>query len=61
MSSCGNPRPAHPFPFVPADAKITANPMIAHTLALDDINKGFNMMHAGQSIRSVVVYWGDRK
>ncbi|SLN62903.1 S-(hydroxymethyl)glutathione dehydrogenase [Roseovarius gaetbuli] len=30
--------------------------MITHTLALDDINKGFKMMHAGESIRSVVVY-----
>jgi S-(hydroxymethyl)glutathione dehydrogenase/alcohol dehydrogenase len=46
---------------VPADAKITANTMIARTLALDDINKGFDIMHAGRSIRSVVVHWGDCK
>jgi len=25
-------------------------------LKLDDINKGFDLMHAGESIRSVVVY-----
>jgi S-(hydroxymethyl)glutathione dehydrogenase/alcohol dehydrogenase len=30
--------------------------MITHTLRLEDINKGFEMMHAGESIRSVVVY-----
>ena len=36
--------------------KIDIDPMITHTLALDDINKGFDLMHAGESIRSVVVY-----
>ncbi len=36
--------------------KIEIDPMITHTLALDDINKGFDLMHAGESIRSVVVY-----
>src|SRR5436190_1268472 len=30
--------------------------LITHTLKLDDINKGFDLMHAGESIRSVVVY-----
>ena len=30
--------------------------MITHTLRLEDINKGFEMMHSGESIRSVVVY-----
>ncbi|WP_026380157.1 S-(hydroxymethyl)glutathione dehydrogenase/class III alcohol dehydrogenase [Afifella pfennigii] len=38
------------------DGKIEIDPMITHTLALDEINKGFDLMHAGQSIRSVVVY-----
>ncbi|MEQ1784222.1 MAG: alcohol dehydrogenase, partial [Hyphomonadaceae bacterium] len=28
----------------------------AHTLKLEDINKGFDLMHAGESIRSVVVF-----
>jgi S-(hydroxymethyl)glutathione dehydrogenase / alcohol dehydrogenase len=36
--------------------KIQIDPMITHRLTLDDINKGFDLMHAGESIRSVVVY-----
>ncbi len=38
------------------EGKIEIDPMITHTLALDEINKGFDLMHAGESIRSVVVY-----
>ena len=38
------------------DGKIEIDPMITHTLPLEDINKGFDLMHAGKSIRSVVVY-----
>ena len=38
------------------DGKIQIDPMITHTLRLEDINKGFEMMHSGESIRSVVVY-----
>jgi S-(hydroxymethyl)glutathione dehydrogenase/alcohol dehydrogenase len=36
--------------------KIEIDPMITHTLTLDEINKGFDLMHEGKSIRSVVVY-----
>ncbi|MEM8825755.1 MAG: S-(hydroxymethyl)glutathione dehydrogenase/class III alcohol dehydrogenase [Pseudomonadota bacterium] len=36
--------------------QIEIDPMITHKLDLDDINKAFEMMHAGESIRSVVVY-----
>jgi S-(hydroxymethyl)glutathione dehydrogenase / alcohol dehydrogenase len=36
--------------------KIEIDPMITHTLKLADINKGFELMHKGESIRSVVVY-----
>jgi S-(hydroxymethyl)glutathione dehydrogenase/alcohol dehydrogenase len=36
--------------------KIEIDPMITHTLPLDDINRGFALMHSGESIRSVVVY-----
>jgi S-(hydroxymethyl)glutathione dehydrogenase/alcohol dehydrogenase len=36
--------------------KIAIDPMITHVLSLDDINEGFRLMHAGQSIRSVVLY-----
>ncbi len=38
------------------DGKIQIDPMITHKLTLDEINKGFDLMHAGTSIRSVVVY-----
>jgi S-(hydroxymethyl)glutathione dehydrogenase/alcohol dehydrogenase len=38
------------------EGKIQIDPMITHTLSLDEINKGFDLMHAGKSIRSVVVY-----
>jgi len=38
------------------DGKINIDDLITHTLALQDINKGFDLMHAGESIRSVVVY-----
>ncbi len=36
--------------------KIEIDPMITHTLDLADINKGFDLMHAGKSIRSVVIF-----
>ncbi len=36
--------------------KIEIDPMITHTMGLDDINQGFDLMHEGKSIRSVVVY-----
>ncbi|MEQ9154558.1 MAG: S-(hydroxymethyl)glutathione dehydrogenase/class III alcohol dehydrogenase [Roseitalea porphyridii] len=38
------------------DGKIQIDPMITHTLTLDEINTGFDLMHKGESIRSVVVY-----
>ena len=38
------------------DGKIEIDPMITHTMPLDDINKGFDLMHHGESIRSVVLY-----
>ena len=38
------------------NGKIEIDPMITHTLRLEDINKGFELMRAGESIRSVVVY-----
>lgn len=38
------------------DGKIEIDPMITHLLPLEDINKGFDMMNAGESIRSVVVF-----
>ncbi len=38
------------------DGKIEIDPMITHVLNLEEINKGFELMHSGESIRSVVVY-----
>jgi len=38
------------------EGKIEIDPMITHQLSLSDINRGFDLMHAGESIRSVVVY-----
>jgi S-(hydroxymethyl)glutathione dehydrogenase/alcohol dehydrogenase len=36
--------------------KIQIDPMITHTMPLEDINKGFQLMHEGKSIRSVVIF-----
>ena len=38
------------------NGKIEIDPMITHVLKLEDINRAFELMHAGESIRSVVVY-----
>jgi S-(hydroxymethyl)glutathione dehydrogenase/alcohol dehydrogenase len=38
------------------DGKIEIDPMITHVLKLDDINQAFDLMHSGESIRSVVVF-----
>ena len=38
------------------DGKIDIDPMITHTMPLNDINKAFDLMHSGDSIRSVVVF-----
>jgi S-(hydroxymethyl)glutathione dehydrogenase/alcohol dehydrogenase len=36
------------------DGKIEIDPMITHTMPLEDINEAFHLMHAGESIRSVI-------
>ena len=38
------------------DGKIAIDPMITHTMPLADINIAFDLMHKGESIRSVVIY-----
>jgi S-(hydroxymethyl)glutathione dehydrogenase / alcohol dehydrogenase len=38
------------------DGKIQIDPLITHTLPLERINDGFDLMTRGESIRSVVVY-----
>ena len=36
--------------------KIQIDPMITPVLTLEEMNKGFDLMHAGESIRIVVVF-----
>ncbi len=36
--------------------KIEIDPMITHAMPLTEINRAFDLMHEGKSIRSVVIY-----
>ena len=38
------------------NGKIQIDPLITHTMPLEDINKAFDLMHEGKSIRSVVIF-----
>jgi S-(hydroxymethyl)glutathione dehydrogenase/alcohol dehydrogenase len=38
------------------DGRIEIDPMITHVMPLQEINKGFDLMHEGKSIRSVVTF-----
>ncbi|HQY27953.1 MAG TPA: S-(hydroxymethyl)glutathione dehydrogenase, partial [Burkholderiaceae bacterium] len=38
------------------EGRIDIDRLITHTMPLADINKAFDLMHSGESIRSVVVY-----
>ena len=38
------------------EGKINIDDLITHTMPLDDINRAFDLMHSGESIRSVVQY-----
>ncbi|WP_428264961.1 S-(hydroxymethyl)glutathione dehydrogenase/class III alcohol dehydrogenase [Haliangium sp.] len=38
------------------DGKINIDDLITHTMPLDDINRAFDLMHEGESIRSVVLF-----
>jgi S-(hydroxymethyl)glutathione dehydrogenase/alcohol dehydrogenase len=38
------------------DGKIRIDEMITHTMPLNDINRAFDLMHSGESIRSVVTF-----
>jgi S-(hydroxymethyl)glutathione dehydrogenase/alcohol dehydrogenase len=38
------------------EGKINIDDLITHTMPLDDINKGFDLMTKGESIRGVVIY-----
>ena len=36
--------------------EIKIDPMVTHTMGLEDINKAFDLMHDGESIRSVIIF-----
>lgn len=36
--------------------KINIDDMVTHTMGLEDINRAFDLMHAGESIRSVIIF-----
>jgi len=38
------------------NGEIKVDPMITHTLSLEQINQAFDLMHEGKSIRSVVTF-----
>jgi len=38
------------------DGKINIDDLITHTMPLEKINDAFELMHTGESIRSVVIY-----
>jgi S-(hydroxymethyl)glutathione dehydrogenase/alcohol dehydrogenase len=38
------------------DGKINIDDLITHTMPLNEINRAFDLMHAGESIRSVVKF-----
>ena len=38
------------------DGKINIDDLITHTMPLDEINNAFDLMHKGESIRSVVTF-----
>src|SRR5687768_9085813 len=38
------------------EGKINIDDLITHTMPLTDINKAFDLMHSGESIRSVVIF-----
>ena len=38
------------------EGKIQIDPLITHTVPLDDINSAFDLMHEGESIRTVAIF-----
>ena len=36
--------------------EIKIDPMVTHTMGLEDINRAFDLMHSGESIRSVIIF-----
>jgi len=46
--------PGYVDQYMKGDIKI--DPMVTHTMPLDDINRAFDLMHQGESIRSVIIF-----
>jgi S-(hydroxymethyl)glutathione dehydrogenase/alcohol dehydrogenase len=38
------------------DGEIELDAFVTHTMGLEDINKAFDLMHSGESIRSVIIF-----
>ena len=38
------------------DGQIELDSMVTHTMPLEDINKAFDLMHEGKSIKSVILF-----
>ncbi len=38
------------------DGKIKIDELVTHTMPLDDINRAFDLMHSGESIRSIITF-----
>jgi S-(hydroxymethyl)glutathione dehydrogenase/alcohol dehydrogenase len=38
------------------NGELILDPMVTHTMGLEDINKAFDLMHSGESIRSVIIF-----
>lgn len=38
------------------DGKIELDSMVTHTMPLEEINRAFDLMHSGESIRSVIIF-----
>jgi S-(hydroxymethyl)glutathione dehydrogenase / alcohol dehydrogenase len=36
--------------------QIELDSLVTHTMPLDDINRAFELMHKGESIRSVIIF-----
>lgn len=36
--------------------EIELDKMVTHTMPIEDINRAFDLMHSGESIRSVIIY-----
>jgi S-(hydroxymethyl)glutathione dehydrogenase/alcohol dehydrogenase len=38
------------------NGEIELDSMVTHTMPLEDINRAFDLMHSGESIRSVIIF-----